>query len=201
MPVSPVTEAKLRAAMQRLLNGTPQHTDGAFTKENLAREAGVSHATVHRADTILAEWNTRVDQPPARTTPGVPGDEADAGLRSALRDANQKITVLNGRLDALATVTANLYRENQALRAALDHRTQLAPLPANDQPRTDGHGPAAISRPPSRDNPPALPAAPAAIMRRPHQWHARSARGRHPAPRRVLLPAARRPGCHRHPGC
>ncbi len=88
MPVSPATETKLRAAMQRLLDGTPQRTDGALTKENLAREA--------------------------------------------VRDANQKITTLNGRLDALATVTANLYRENQALRAALDHRTQLAPLPGKE---------------------------------------------------------------------
>jgi hypothetical protein len=128
MPVSPATETKLRAAMQRLLNGTPQHTDGALTKENLAREATVSHATVHRAETILAEWNTRVDQLPAQSTHDVPGDDIITGLRSALRDANHKITTLNGRLDALATVTANLYRENQALRAALDHRTQLAPL-------------------------------------------------------------------------
>jgi hypothetical protein len=53
-------------------------------------------------------------QPPARTTRDVPGDEAITGLRAALRDANQKITTLNGRLDALATVTANIYRENQA---------------------------------------------------------------------------------------
>jgi small-conductance mechanosensitive channel len=132
MPVSPATETKLRAAMQRLLNGTPQRTDGALTKENLAREAAVSHATVHRAETILSEWNARVDQPAARTAPGVPADEAITALRSALRDANQKITTLNGRLDALATVTANLYRENQALRAALDHRTQLAPLPGKE---------------------------------------------------------------------
>jgi small-conductance mechanosensitive channel len=132
MPVSPVTETKLREAMQRLLNGAPQHTDGALTKENLAREAGVSHATVHRAETVLAEWNARVDQPPARTTPSTPGDDTVTELRAALRDANQKITALNGRLDALATVTANLYRENQALRAALDHRTQLAPLPGKE---------------------------------------------------------------------
>lgn len=119
MPVSPATETKLRAAMERLLNGTPQRTDGALTKENLAREATVSHATVHRAETILSEWNSRVDQPAARTAPAVPGDEAITALRAALRDASQEITTLNGRLDALATVTANLYRENQALRAAL----------------------------------------------------------------------------------
>jgi hypothetical protein len=132
MPVSPATETKLRAAMQRLLNGTPQRTDGALTKENLAREASVSHATVHRAETILHEWNARVEKPSAPDAPSVPGDDPITVLRAALRDASQKITTLNGRLDALATVTANLYRENQALRATLGHRTQLAPLPGKE---------------------------------------------------------------------
>jgi hypothetical protein len=126
MPVSPATETRLRQAMERLLNGKPKHTDGALTKENLAREAAVSHATVHRAETILSEWNDRVGQPAART---VPSDDAAAALRAALREANQKITALNGRIDALATVTANLYHENQALRDALDNRSQLASLP------------------------------------------------------------------------
>jgi small-conductance mechanosensitive channel len=132
MPVSPATETKLRAAMQRLLNGTPQRTDGALTKENLAREAAVSHATVHRAETILAEWNTSIGQAPAGSTTSIPGDDPVTELRAALRDANQKITTLNGRLDALATVTANLYRENQTLRTALGHRTLLAPLPGKE---------------------------------------------------------------------
>src|SRR3954470_22256874 len=60
MPVSAATETKLREAMARLLAGEPLHTDGALTKENLAREAKVSHATVHRAEDVLAEWNARV---------------------------------------------------------------------------------------------------------------------------------------------
>ncbi|MER5466809.1 hypothetical protein ABT010_40610 [Streptomyces sp. NPDC002668] len=54
MPVSSATEAKLRAAMARLLAGQPQHTSGALTKSNLAREAKVSHATMHRAQNVLA---------------------------------------------------------------------------------------------------------------------------------------------------
>ncbi|MGW0771819.1 hypothetical protein [Streptomyces sp. NPDC002676] len=60
MPVSAKTATKLREAMTRLLAGEPLHTDGALTKENLAREAQVSHATVHRAETILAEWDAKV---------------------------------------------------------------------------------------------------------------------------------------------
>jgi hypothetical protein len=40
--VSPATEMKLRDAMQRLLAGKPQRTDGRLTKTDLHLEAGVS---------------------------------------------------------------------------------------------------------------------------------------------------------------
>ncbi|HET6357935.1 hypothetical protein [Streptomyces sp.] len=46
----------------RLLAGEPLHTNGALTKEYLAREPQNSHATVHRAEDILAEWNPTVDR-------------------------------------------------------------------------------------------------------------------------------------------
>jgi small-conductance mechanosensitive channel len=133
MAVSHATEAKLRQAMQRLLDGRPTRTDGALTKENLAREAGVSHATVHRADTVLADWNTHVPQPITRTASEVRRDHSIDTLRGKLREANQHITTLTGKLDALATVTANLYHENQALRRQLGHHTRLVPLPTPRQ--------------------------------------------------------------------
>ena len=55
------SEFKLRAAMERLLSGTAEHTDGRLIKENLYREAGVSRATMNRARPLLAEWSRRVD--------------------------------------------------------------------------------------------------------------------------------------------
>ncbi|MEU6706556.1 hypothetical protein [Streptomyces wuyuanensis] len=67
MPVSAATATKLREAMARLLAGEPLHTNGALTKENLAREAQVSHATVHRAEEILAEWDAKVARPRSRS--------------------------------------------------------------------------------------------------------------------------------------
>lgn len=51
----PKSEAALRAAMARLLDGRPERTDGALTVSNLAREAGVSRATANRAVDLLAE--------------------------------------------------------------------------------------------------------------------------------------------------
>ncbi|MFE0515503.1 hypothetical protein [Streptomyces sp. NPDC058964] len=131
MPVSAKTATKLREAMSRLLAGEPLHTDGALTKENLAREAQVSHATVHRADDILAEWNAKVARPVLRTPGEVAWDETIAQLRKQLPEARAEITHLTGKLDALATVTANLYRENLALKKR-DTNRRLAPLPSSE---------------------------------------------------------------------
>ncbi|MEU0136911.1 hypothetical protein ABZ172_23230 [Streptomyces sp. NPDC006296] len=124
MPVSAATSAKLREAMARLLAGEPLHSDGALTKENLAREAQVSHASVHRAEDILAEWNARIPQPVLRTPGEVQRDEAIAELKGKLRKASQKVTELQSKLDALATVTANLYHENIELKKKLSKQQQ-----------------------------------------------------------------------------
>ncbi|MFF0000934.1 hypothetical protein [Streptomyces avermitilis] len=122
MAVSPASEAKLRAAMTRLLAGQPQHTDGALTKENLAREAGVSHATVHRATDVLAEWKAHVPHPARRTPSERTRDDTITPLRAQLTLIGEQVRELQGQLDALATVTANLYAENLALRRRLHGR-------------------------------------------------------------------------------
>lgn len=54
-PVSAQTEEALRAALARLVEGRATRTDGRLSAANLAREAGLARATVHRAATILAE--------------------------------------------------------------------------------------------------------------------------------------------------
>ncbi|MEE1823784.1 hypothetical protein PUR61_16525 [Streptomyces sp. BE20] len=132
MPVSAPTETKLRDAMARLLAGEPLHTDGALTKENLAREAQVSHATVHRAENVLAEWDAHVARPVLRTPGEVQRDETIAFLKRRLRTANEQATELQRKLDALATVTANLYHENRELKVKLNRKAQgqVAVLPA-----------------------------------------------------------------------
>ncbi|MGW7542587.1 hypothetical protein ACWGKQ_15960 [Streptomyces sp. NPDC054770] len=105
--------------MTRLLAGQPQHTDGALTKENLAREAGVSHATAHRATDVLAEWSAHVPHPVRRTPSERASDDTITTLRAQLAQAREQARELQGQLDALATVTANLYAENLALRRRL----------------------------------------------------------------------------------
>jgi hypothetical protein len=107
---------ELVCAMARLLAGEPLHTDGALTKENLAHEAKVSHATVHRAEEVLAEWDARVARPVLRPLGEVQRDEVIADLRRGLREATTRATELQGRLDVFATVTANLYYEDLELK-------------------------------------------------------------------------------------
>lgn len=118
--------------MARLLAGEPVHTDGALTKENLAREAQVSHATVHRAEDILAEWDAKVARPVLRTPGEVQRDETIAELRKQLREAREQAAQTQNKLEALATVTANLYAENLTLKKRLGRRRVTA-LPAQDR--------------------------------------------------------------------
>ncbi|MBM7052321.1 hypothetical protein [Streptomyces durocortorensis] len=142
MPVSAATATKIREAMARLLAGEPLHTNGALTKENLAREAQVSHATIHRAEDILAEWDAKVARPVLRSPGEVERDETIAKLRRQLRESKAEVTELQGKFDALAAVTANLYHENFALKRKLGSSRRLASLPApSAEPgpvRTDG---------------------------------------------------------------
>ncbi|MEU4499432.1 hypothetical protein AB0F96_39825 [Streptomyces sp. NPDC023998] len=129
MPVSAATEAKLRAAMARLLAAQPQHTSGALTKSNLAREAQVSHATMHRGQNVLAEWDAQVACPVLRTPGETARDESIAVVRRQLREAKATVTELQSKLDALAAVTANLYYEKLALKKR-DNNRRLAPFPS-----------------------------------------------------------------------
>jgi len=124
MPVSAATADKLREAMTRLLAGEPLYSDGALTKENLAREARVSHATVHRAQDILKEWDIQVAHPVLRTPGEVRRDETIAELKAKLRTANKRASELQAKLDALATVTANLYRETIELKKKAANKPQ-----------------------------------------------------------------------------
>ncbi|MEU6609998.1 hypothetical protein ABZ922_33955 [Streptomyces shenzhenensis] len=137
MPVSAATTTKLREAMARLLAGEPLHTNGALTKENLAREAKVSHATVHRADDILAEWDAKVSRPVLRSPGEVQRDETITELRNQLRKAKAQVTAVQGKLDALAAVTANLYHENLILKRKLGSNRRISSIPTASSLKPD----------------------------------------------------------------
>jgi hypothetical protein len=100
--VSPATQQRLLEAMQRLFAGTPQHTDGRLTKNNLCREAQVSRATMNRAGDILAAWDAQVKDSPAGTAVRC-RDYDLSRLEQDLKASRARCHELQDHLDAAAT--------------------------------------------------------------------------------------------------
>ncbi|MGW5401960.1 hypothetical protein [Streptomyces sp. NPDC003952] len=135
--VSARTETALREAMARLFAGKPSRTDGRLTKDNLAKEADVSPATMFRAKTVLADWDTHTDAHGALTPGEARRDTAIHDLQGKLTRAKREITDLHQQLAAAATVIAALHHDNQLLRAehtAAGTLTALPPRPRDEAP-------------------------------------------------------------------
>jgi aspartate oxidase len=129
--VSPPAAKRLRDAMDRLLAGRPQRTDGRLIKDNLWKEAGLSRATMNRAARILAEWNTRVAACEGFTPGEARKNDEITALRAKLADKTRECTELHHRLDAAATAIAALHHDNTLLRQELDRRGRLVTVNVN----------------------------------------------------------------------
>ena len=127
-------------AVDRLLAGRPQRTDGRLIKDNLWKEAGLSRATMNRAARIPAEWNYRVAECDGFTPREARKNDEVATLRKKLEDKTRECTQLHHRLDAAATAIAALHHDNVLLRQELAQRGQLVALrghrshPGPDEP-------------------------------------------------------------------
>ncbi len=135
------SEAALRAAMARLLDGRPEHTDGALTVSNLAREAGVSRATANRAADLLAEFRAAEvrhrQSSPRALKERVRALEAElravrgaeiAELRGIARTLAQHIQVLTLQVAERDAVIAGLRDE-------LDRSREAKVVPLRHRPR------------------------------------------------------------------
>lgn len=126
--VSAHTAKRLREAMQRLLTGRPQHSDGRLIKDNIWKEAQLSRATMNRATRILAEWDTAVAACDGFTPREArKNDELDT-LRAALAAKTRECTQLSHRLDAAASAIAALHHDNTLLRQELNQHGRLIAL-------------------------------------------------------------------------
>ncbi|SHX52568.1 Uncharacterised protein [Mycobacteroides abscessus subsp. abscessus] len=103
---------QIREAMQRLLSGTAQYTDGRLTRTNLALEAGVARATLYRHPDLIAEWACRMTKSEATQAPA--SHEATIARLTRQLDQERQLRRQSERIcDALALVVADLYRQLQ----------------------------------------------------------------------------------------
>lgn len=128
--VSSASEQKLRDAMDRLLVGNPKRTDGRLIKENLYKEAGVSRATMNRATSLLAEWESKSAGPQPRDRTIEQLNVADREHKATIKSLRQKIRSLEDQLTAAATTIGELHMENQILRGE-DPTRNISPLRQN----------------------------------------------------------------------
>ena len=126
--VSRRTAKRLRDAMDRLLAGRPQRTDGRLIKDNLWKEADVSRATMNRATQIMAEWDTRVADCGGFTPREARKNDELTNMRAKLAAKTRECTKLAHQLDAAATAIAALHHDNTLLRQELEQRGQLIAL-------------------------------------------------------------------------
>ncbi len=124
MNVNDESDRQLRAAMRRLLDGTPIRSNGSLTVSALAVEAGVSRRTAGRAKGVLRDFQDAIaHRDPSRGAE--PNGEA-ARLRAELAAAavtklqqkNAEITRVRAELNTLACRVALLSEENEQLRRA-----------------------------------------------------------------------------------
>jgi hypothetical protein len=148
--VSPSAAKRLRDAMDRLLVGRPQRTDGRLIKDNLWKEAGLSRATMNRAVRILAEWNCGVTECQGFTPSEARKNDQLATLRKKFEDKTRECTELRHRLDAAATAIAALHHDNVLLRQELNDRGQLIALQVHRDRRCHDSHTQMVQWPPRR---------------------------------------------------
>ena len=132
--VSARTAKLLHDAMERLLTGHPQRSDGQLIKDNLWREAGVSRATMNRATQIMTQWEARVSACDGFTPREARKNDELTSLRADLAARTRECTQLRHQLDAAATAIAALHHDNTLLRQELDHAGQVIPLNGRREP-------------------------------------------------------------------
>jgi chromosome segregation ATPase len=117
MTPEPDERTRIRAAMGRILEGTPERSNGALTVVALALEAGVSrNALTQRHTDLKNEFYQHIKEKGADN-----GDEARlratiARLKKTLAAKNKELAQLRADVPALVRAVNQLTLENQQLR-------------------------------------------------------------------------------------
>ena len=130
MTPEPGERERIRAAMDRILAGAPERSDGALTVVALAIEAGVPrNALTQRHTDLKNEFYQRIKEHGADN-----GDEARlratiARLRKTIEARNRELAQLRADVPALVRAVSQLTMENQQLRDARAAGGSVIPFP------------------------------------------------------------------------
>lgn len=134
MSADPDERSRIRTAMQRLLNGTANHSNGALTIVALAQEAGVPrNALTQRHTDLKADFYARVRERTGSCEDEVRLRQTIARLETSVAGKNTELAELRADLLELVRTINVLTLENRALREAHD---QARPTVVALRPRT-----------------------------------------------------------------
>jgi septal ring factor EnvC (AmiA/AmiB activator) len=122
MNPAPDERDRIRAAMDRILSGTAERSNGALTIVALAQEAEVPrNALTQRHMDLKAEFYTRVAERGALSEVESRLRATIAALKKTIANKNAELAQLRADVPALVRAVNQLTLENQELREALAH--------------------------------------------------------------------------------
>jgi len=111
---------RIRAAMDRILSGTAEHSNGALTIVALALEAEVTrNALTQRHTDLKAEFYARVGERGAPSEVETRLRATIAALKKTIANKNAELAQLRADVPALVRTVNQLTLENQELRETL----------------------------------------------------------------------------------
>ena len=120
MSPAPDERDRIRAAMDRILSGTAQHSNGALTIVALALEAEVPrNALTQRHTDLKAEFYTRVAERGEPSEVETRLRATIAALKKMIGNKNAELAQLRADVPALVRAVNQLTLQNQELREAL----------------------------------------------------------------------------------
>ena len=121
---------RIRAAMERILDGTPERSNGALTVVALAIEAGVPrNALTQRHTDQKDEFYQRIRERGAANQDEARLRATIARLKKTIAGKNKELAQLRADVPALVRAVNQLTVENQRLRDAHASNGSVVPFP------------------------------------------------------------------------
>jgi hypothetical protein len=142
MTPEPGERAQIRAAMDRILAGSPERSNGGLTVVALAIEAGVPrNALTQRHTDLKAEFYQRIKEGGGNNEDEARLRAANAKLSKSLSARGKELAQARADIRALVRAVNQLATENQQLRDAQSRHGRgsvVIPFPGASLPRPRG---------------------------------------------------------------